>query len=203
MIDVYQLQAVCAEPAAWVAPLQIAMAQFAINTKPRAAMFLAQCAHESGRFVRPAENLNYSAAGLLKTWPRRFTEAQAADYAGQPRRIAARAYAGRGGNGDEASGDGWAYRGRGPLQITTRDNYAACGDAIGLPLLDQPHLLEEPAGGALSAAWFWAANGCNAVADEGDFAGVSGIINRGDRRKAALHLEERFQWLTIAQNALA
>jgi len=204
MITLDQLAPACARPQLWLDPLNEAMERFAINAETRILFFLAQCAHESARFVRLEENLNYSAAGLRKTWPSRFSESDAQAYAMKPRAIANRAYANRGGNGDEASGDGWRYRGRGPLQTTLRDAYQRCEEDTGLPLIEQPDLLLEPAGGALGAAWSWAVFcGCNAVADEGDYEGVSGLINRGSRYKPALHMDDRWAWLKKLQNALA
>ena len=202
MITLDQLAPACARPQLWLDPLNEAMERFAINSETRILFFLAQCAHESARFVRLEENLNYSAAGLLRVWPSRFSESDAQEYAMNPRAIANRAYAKRGGNGDEASGDGWRYRGRGPLQVTLLNNYRNCQDDTGLPLVDQPELLAEPTGGALGSAWFWARAGCNEAADEGDFAGVSGIVNRGNRNKPALHMEDRFEWLRKLQSAL-
>ncbi len=197
-----RLAPLCADAELWADPLNTAMERFEIIGAQRQAMFLAVCAYESGRFVRLQENLNYSAQGLLRTWPSRFTPQQAADYAADPVRIANHVYADRMGNGDEASGDGWRYRGRGPIQITFAYNYARAGRELGLPLLLEPGRLTEPSGGALSAAWFWADAECNDVADEGDFAGVCGLINRGDRHKAALNLADRFQWLAKAQTTL-
>ncbi len=202
MITIEQLAPLCARPDAWVDYLNESMGRFEITTNQRIAMFLATCAHESARFATLEENLNYSAKGLIDTWPSRFTPQDATDYARHPSRIAARVYANRGGNGDEASGDGWTYRGRGPIQITLMDNYRRCGDALGLPLLAEPDRLLEPQGGALSAGWFWSENGCNAVADEGDFNGVSGIVNRGNRHKAAANLDDRREWLRRAQAVL-
>jgi putative chitinase len=83
------------------------------------------------------------------------------------------------GNGDEASGDGWRYRGRGLIQITGKENYAACGSALGLPLLDHPELLEKPDGAAMSAAWFWQTHGCNELADVASFSTITRRINGG------------------------
>lgn len=203
MIDSTKLAALCARPEQWALPLAEAMAAYDIDSFNRASMFLATCAHESARFSRLEENLNYSAAALLRVFPQRFTPAEAADYALKPARVANRAYAGRGGNGEEASGDGWRYRGRGPIQITLRDNYLRCGDAIGLPLLDNPDLLLGASAGAKAAAWFWWQAGCNFVADEGDFKGVSGLVNRGNRHRLAQNQEDRDQWLAKAQSALA
>lgn len=203
MISLDQLAQFCTRPASWLTPLNEAMAERDIDSDARVVSFLAVCAYESNRFARLEENLNYSASGLLRMWERRFSPQDAADYQFNPERIANRAYANRGGNGDEDSGDGWLYRGRGPLQITFRNNYARYGEMTGLDLLADPDQLAQPIAGARVAAAFWQDNGCNEVADEGDFAGVSGIINRGDRHKVADGMDKRMQWLRIVQNALA
>ena len=132
----------------------------------RVAAFLAQIAHESQELNRLVENLNYSAAALMSTWPKRFpTLADAEPYARQPERIANRAYANRLGNGAEQSGDGWRYRGRGIIQVTGRGNYHEIGAALALPLDVQPELLEQPANAALSASWFWKSHLLNPLAD--------------------------------------
>lgn len=165
--------------AGWLSHIEAAMARFNINTAARKAAFIAQISHESGRFSRIEENLNYSAAGLLKIFPRHFTADQAASYARKPQAIANRVYAGRMGNGAEVSGDGWRYRGRGLIQITGLNNYAACGNATGLSLVANPDLLLGLAAAAMSAAWFWSSNGCNEIADRGDFAGITKRINGG------------------------
>ena len=108
----------------------------------RAAHFFAQCAHESGNFVFFSENLNYTAEQLTKTWPKLFPSDVAAKYAKQPEKIANRAYGGRIGNGPEESGDGWKYRGRGAIQLTGKDNYAAFAKAINRPdIMDNPDLV--------------------------------------------------------------
>lgn len=174
------------DAAQWADPLNLAMARFAIVTPERVAAFLAQIAHESGECRRLVENLNYSAAGLTKTWPHRFPPAMAAQYAKQPERIANRAYANRLGNGDEASGDGWTFRGRGVLQTTGRSNYRATGVALQMNLEAHPEQLERPLPAALSAAQFWASRGCNALADsvlgdddDEDFVRITKIINGG------------------------
>ncbi len=203
MITLLQLSSLCAKPVLWIDPLNAAMNIHAITPGSRETMFLATCLYESNGFLQLVENLNYSARGLLRVWPNRFTPQQAADYAGQPERIANRVYASRNGNGDEASGDGWLYRGRCLIQLTFRGNYWAAETATGLLLLDQPELLEQPGEAAAEvSAWKWADSGCNEVADEGDFAGTQGIINRGSRNKAADNLTGREQWLSKVQNAL-
>jgi len=174
--------------ARFATPLAEACAEWGIDTPLRLAAFLAQIAHESGQFRTLAENLNYSAEALLRVFPRHFDATQATAYARQPERIAARAYANRMGNGDEASGDGWRYRGRGLIQVTGRSNYAACGTALGLDLIAQPELLEQPAPAARSAAWFWYRHDLNGLADARDIETITRRINGGltglDDRKA-------------------
>ncbi len=166
--------------ALWFPYILEAADRFAINTPRRLAMFLAQCSHESRGFTRLSENLNYSAEGLRSTWPKRFDAETAAEYARQPERIANKVYANRYGNGDEASGDGWKYRGQGPIQVTFKDNHRACGEAIGYDLVAHPELLAtDPRAGALSAGWFWSRNNLNALADAGDVEGVTRRINGG------------------------
>ena len=119
------------------------MELYAIDTPQREAHFLAQVAHESGGFTRLEENLNYSPAGLLKTFAKYFTPEEATEFAHDGRRIANRVYAGRMGNGDEASGDGWLYRGRGLIQITGRNLYRRCGGGIGVDLENGPDILDR------------------------------------------------------------
>lgn len=186
--------ATAARGAAWLPHLQAACDTFQINTRNRIACFLATIGVESGALAALVENLNYSAQGLLSTWPKRFTATTAAACARRPQAIANIVYASRMGNGAPASGDGWLYRGRGLIQITGRNGYAAAGKALALDLLAHPELLEQPADAALSAAWFWQANGCNQLADGGDMVaitrkvngGANGLQERLARRAAAL-----------------
>lgn len=177
-----------------VAPaLSSAMDEFDINTPKRQAMFLAQCAHESGNFSRITENLMYRAETLTKVFPKYFkslTEAQA--FEKQPEKIANKVYGGRMGNGDEASGDGYRYRGRGLIQLTGKNNYDACGKALNVDLHGQPDYLETAEGASRSAAWFWGTNGLNKLADAGDILGCTKKINGGtigleDRKKHYEH----------------
>jgi putative chitinase len=173
--------------ALWIEPLNQAMTEWAINTVPRQAAFLAQVLHESGQFKSLVENLHYSALRLRQIWPQRFpTDTIAVQYASNPEKLANKIYAGRLGNGDEASGDGWKYRGRGLIQLTGRDNYQRCEKALKLDLLTHPELLQEPAGAARSAAWFWAEAKLNALADpkpngdaHEDFVKICHRINGG------------------------
>ena len=175
-----------------------ACARFDIAGPLRQAPFLAQCAHESQGFTRLVENLNYSAERLLVVFPRYYTLDNYTLYARRPERIANRVYANRMGNGDEASGDGWMYRGRGLFSLTGLDNMVACGEALGLDLAHEPELLEIPSTAALAAGWYWQANGCNALADAGDFQGLTRRINGGLNGFA-----DRLAWLDRAQAALA
>ncbi|WP_396654127.1 glycoside hydrolase family 19 protein [Metapseudomonas otitidis] len=159
--------------------------RFSLTTPTRQSAFLAQAAHESAGFTRLTENLNYSATGLAATWPGRFRGADEQPNAlaralhRRPEAIANVVYANRMGNGSEASGDGWRYRGRGLLQITGRAQYQRCGAALGLPLVEQPDLLAQPEPAVLSAAWFWQVNGLNELADAGDFEAITRRINGG------------------------
>lgn len=144
----------CADPDGWVDPLNQAMARFRIDTPARVAAFLAQIAQESGQLNKLVENLNYSAKRLMEVWPNRFPDMDKANrYANNPEKLANYVYASRLGNGNEASGDGWAYRGRGLIQITGRGNYRSVASALGLPLEAQPELLEQALPAALSAAF--------------------------------------------------
>jgi putative chitinase len=184
------------QPAAWIGVLNEALARFEINTTGRIAAFLAQIAHESAELNRLLENLNYSARGLMATWPRRFPLLELAQqFERKPERIANHVYANRLGNGDFASGDGWRYRGRGVIQLTGRGNYRAVGDAIGLPFETNPDLLLEPGPAALAAGYFWKSRGLNELADnrsddddDEDFVSITVRINGGraglaDRRR--------------------
>ncbi len=163
----------------WFPHLVSAMAKYNIGTPARKAAFIAQISHESGRFSDIEENLNYSADGLLKTFPKHFTATDAQRYAHHPMMIANRVYADRMGNGNEASGEGWKYRGRGLIQLSAHDQYKACGSALGLNLLDNPDPLLAPRYAALSAAWYWSVNGCNELADLGRFPATTLKINGG------------------------
>jgi putative chitinase len=159
--------------------LNAAMSWADINTPERIGGFIAQSAHESMGYTVFAENLNYSAQGLLKTFPKYFTATLANTYARNPRMIANRVYANRMGNGDEPSGDGWKYRGKGAIQLTGKDNHRRCGEAFGLDLVNNPELLLQPENLFKSAAWFWKANGLNAIADAQDFTKLTKRINGG------------------------
>ena len=181
----------------WVAPLQAACDRYFINTPLRVAAFLSQVGVESARLTALSENLNYSATGLLTTFPKYFNAVEAAQYERQPQRIANRVYANRYGNGNETSGDGFRFRGRGLLQVTFHDNYAACGKAIALPLDSHPELLEQPCNAALAAGWYWDSRDLNKLADAGRLDGITRAINGG-----LTAYSERLQLYGAAKKAL-
>jgi putative chitinase len=141
-------------------------AKFNIDTSFRLAHFLAQCSHESGGFKVVQENLNYSADALRKTFPKYFPDNLAESYARQPEKIASRVYANRMGNGDEASQEGYKYRGRGFIQLTGKDNYNAFEKSVNDDILNNPDMVSEKYA-LLSAAWFWNYKSLNASADKG------------------------------------
>ena len=154
-------------PDAVIAMIPDTAAKFQINTPLRLAHFLAQCGHESGGFRATQENLNYSAKGLMGIFKKYFpTEAIANQYARQPQKIASKVYANRMGNGSEASGEGYKFRGRGYIQLTGRDNYTQFGKAIGEDIASNPDKVSSQYA-LLSAAWFWSKNGLNKLADGG------------------------------------
>ena len=161
----------------FVPVLNTAMSRYQIVGAKRMAVFIAQVGHESGQLMRLVENLNYSTDALRKTWPSRFDVDLASAVARKPEQIANIAYGSRMGN--TAPGDGWKYRGRGLIQITGKNNYSACGEALGLDLIAQPDLLEKPQHACMSAAWFWATNGLNTLADAGKFEAITQRINGG------------------------
>ncbi len=150
----------------WLEPLQETFEKYQINTPKRQACFLGQTMHESGSYKFTRENLNYSARALMNTWPSRFPNIEiASQFERQPEKIANKVYSGRMGNTED--GDGAKYIGRGLIQVTGKENYTHCGEALGIDLISNPQLLEEPRYAALSAGWFWNKKGLNALADEG------------------------------------
>jgi putative chitinase len=155
------------------------MDKFQINTPLRLAHFLAQCGHESGGFKHTNENLNYSADGLKKIFPKYFAQAGLAEsYARQPEKIASRVYGGRMGNGDESTKEGFKFRGRGYIQLTGKSNYSEFDKFVNEDILANPDLVatQYP---LLSAAWFFHKNGLNAIADKGvDDATVTSVTKR-------------------------
>jgi len=150
----------------WLVPLNETFDKYQINTPQRQACFLGQTLHESGNFKFTRENLNYSAKALMATWPSRFSDIDTAtQYERQPEKIASKVYVGRMGN--KTPEDAAKFIGRGLIQITGKENYTHCGEALGIDLIANPQLLEEPRYAVLSAGWFWNKKGLNALADEG------------------------------------
>jgi len=184
----------------WADPLSGSAVIHEINTPKRMAAWLATIGHESASLTRFTENLNYSAVRLMAVWPSRFglDAANPVDYAYQPEKLANFVYANRMGNGDTDSGDGWRYIGRGPIQLTGRDNYSRCAEGIGTDIVKFPDLLLEPPVGAMSAGWFWASNGLNDLADDDRFTDIVRRVNGG-----LTGLEDRLERLKTAQQALA
>ena len=166
---------------------------YEINTAPRVAAFLAQCAHESGGFKALKENLNYRAVTLRKVFPKYFpTDALANQYAGQQEKIANRVYANRMGNGDEASGDGFRFCGRGLIQLTGKENYSWFAASMGISVEEVAEYLSTFEGAVQSACWFWESNNLNQYADNGDILTMTKRINGGtigleDRKKHYNH----------------
>ena len=189
------LQALGIDPK-WEAPLQAAFDKYEINTPKRQAAFIGQCAHESGNFKTLQENLNYSAEGLMKTWPSRFPTKEIADqYARQPAKIAGKVYNGRLGNASEE--EAAKYLGRGLIQLTGKENYERCGSAIGVDLINEPTLLVEPNHAAMSAGWFWNKKGLNELADQQEHGQITKRINGG-----LIGLDDRIAKTTKALAAL-
>ena len=150
------------------------------DSRQRLAHFFAQILHESGCLRFDMENLNYSADALLKVFPKYFkTREEAEAYARQPQKIADRVYARRMGNGDEGSGDGWKYRGRGLIQLTGKDNYRAFASWVGDPrIVDDPDLVASEYA-VHSAVFFWDSRELNALADNDDVVALTKKINGG------------------------
>ncbi|MGV6819912.1 MAG: peptidoglycan-binding protein [Parvularcula sp.] len=173
------------------------MKKYGINTALRLAHFLGQGLIETGFLRYKAENLNYSADGLLKIFPKYFTPEEAKQYARKPEKIANRVYANRMGNGDEASGDGWRYRGRGFFQLTGKNNYQRYGEMADIDLVKHPEVLEKDLTKSVKvAAAFFSKTGLNEYADQNDAAAVSRGVNRGDphSRYKAHGEAERVVW---------
>ena len=180
----------------WEEPLQTTFDKYDINSPRRQAAFIGQCAHESGNFKTLQENLNYSAEGLMKTWPSRFPTKEVADqYARNPAKIAGKVYNGRLGNTSEE--EAAKYLGRGLIQLTGKDNYERCGSSIGVDLVGNPDLLLDPQNAALSAGWFWNKHGLNELADQQEHGMITKRINGG-----TLCLDDRIAKTTKALSVL-
>jgi putative chitinase len=174
------------------------LARAELETPLRLSHFLAQIAHETNGFSVVTENLNYSGSALMRVFPRRFRdEAEALTFAKQPERIANRVYADRIGNGNEASGDGWRYRGRGFIGLTGRANYRALGDAIGVDIEADPDQVFDPEVSLAIAAAYWSSRGMNARADADDIRAITRVFNGG-----VVGLANRQRLLDLAKQTL-
>ena len=180
----------------WVDALNETFDRFGINTPRQQAAFIGQCGHECGNFKVLSENLNYRAATLMKLWPKRFpTQEIANEYEKQPKKIANKVYSSRMGNRDEASGDGYRFRGRGAIQLTGSDGYFHAGKALGVDFWANPDLVATPKYAALTAGWFWSTHKCNELAENSNWVGLTKRINGGtigldDRIKHTNHALE-------------
>ena len=185
----------------WHQALSQLLPDYEINTAQRIAAFVAQCSHESAGFTALKENLNYKAATLRKIFPKYFpTDELANAYANMPNKqeaIANRVYASRMGNGDEHSGDGYRYCGRGLIQLTGKSNYQAFADSLEMNVEDVPEYLATFEGAAQSACWFWETNNLNQWADKGDILTLTKRINGG-----TIGLEDRIKHYEHALHVL-
>jgi putative chitinase len=179
----------------YLEPLNTVAEYYEMNANPaRLAGFLAQTAHESGGYNFIKENLNYSAKGLMGTFKKYFpSEDIAKQYEKKPQLIANRVYANRMSNGDEASGDGYRFCGRGLIQLTGRANYTKFAQDLGMSVEDTVAYLETPNGAVASAGWFWDNNNLNQYCDSGDFVTLTKRINGG-----TIGLEDRKHHFEIA-----
>ena len=185
----------------WHQALSQLLPDYDINTSNRIAAFVAQCAHESGGFMVLKENLNYKAASLRKLFSKYFHNDDIAnEYASKPNKqeaIANRIYASRMGNGDEASGDGYKYCGRGLIQLTGKSNYTAFADSLEIDPEEASEYLATFEGAAQSACWFWETNNLNQWADKGDIVTLTKRINGG-----TIGLEDRIKHYEHALHVL-
>ena len=189
----------CKDPDGWVDAMNEVFPKYEINTPERIASFIAQCGHESGGWRVFSENLNYSAKALNAIFGKYFQRAarDAEPYHRQPEMIANVVYANRMDNGDTDSGDGWKYRGRGPIQLTGKANYSSFAEDMDVDVVDNPDMVSEDKEVALmSAIWYWNKNGLNRYADSGDIktmtkrinGGYIGLEDRIHHWKEALHM---------------
>jgi putative chitinase len=190
--------------AEWVDALNETFERFQIDTPMRQASFIGQCGHECANFRVLEENLNYRAATLLKLFPRTprrawgFTPEEAAAYERQPKRIANRIYGNRMNNRDEASGDGFRFRGRGCIQLTGSANYHHAGKALGVDFIMEPDLVATPKYAAMTAGWFWNTQKINQYADVQDWVTMTKRINGG-----TIGLDDRIKHIMQALQILS
>jgi putative chitinase len=182
----------------WVDALNETFQRFDISTHARQASFIGQCGHECANFKVLEENLNYRAETLMKLWKSRFPTIEVAnEYARNPKKIANKVYASRMGNRDEASGDGYRFRGRGCIQLTGHANYFHAGQACGEDFVMQPDLVATPKYAAMTAGWFWNTHKLNQFADRQDFTLMTKKINGG-----TIGLDDRIKHINHALDIL-
>lgn len=211
MMTALHLIAVRVQPTqakAFAPHIEAACVRFNIATFEQRCAFLAHAMHESNLFTKLEEDLYYTTAKRVQqVWPTRFsTLASAAAVLRQPRLLANTVYCDRDGNGSFASGDGWRFRGRGLFQLTFRNNYAAASNAIGRDYLARPELVAQPEDAALTAAWYWAANGCNELMLRGEFDKTTRRINRagaGYHERRHLYADIRAALLDVPAEEVA
>ncbi len=183
----------------YLEPINATCEEFAIDNPDRQAAWLAQIAVESQELTRVEENLNYSMSRLMVVWPTLFPDAAAAlPYSYEPEKLANYVYANKGGNGDEASGDGWRNRGAGLIQLTLADNHAACALHFNIPRDQIGDWLRTPEGAARSAGWYWWKHALSPLADRGYFTMITRAINR-----ALVGQKERLAYWAKAKEVLA
>jgi putative chitinase len=204
VITPQQLKAVfpaCKNCGPWVRIFGQMVDEFDLRPANRLVMFLAQCGYESESFMRLREDMSYSAAELVATWPHVFTDTKSEvtqKYQRNPAGLANFIYAGKDGNGHEGTGDGLKFRGGGLIQLTGRANYTQVGNALGVRLDIAPQMIEQPILAARTAGYFWKIHDLNAAADAGDFDYTTRKINDAAMLGAA---ERRQLWANlIAQN---
>lgn len=198
----------CKDPEKWVEAMNIIFPKYGITTPKRIASFIAQCGHESAGWRTFSENLNYSARSLNSVFSKYFVKAgrNAELYARQPEKIANIVYANRMGNGDAASGEGWKYRGRGPIQLTGKNNYTLFSHNMKVDAVNKPDLVSsDPEIALMSAIWFWNNNNLNRYADRGDIRTMTRRINGGyiglsDRIE---HYENALKLLTTDEDIIS
>jgi putative chitinase len=179
MVNAEQLKALHID-SKWVDPLNETFKRFDIVTPRQQASFIGQCGHECGHFKMLEENLNYRAETLMKLWPKRFPTLEfAKQYERNPKKIANSVYSNRMGNRDEASGDGYRFRGRGCIQLTGSANYFHAGKALGVDLVMEPDLVATPQYAALTAGFFWNTQRLNALAEVLNHTALTKKINGG------------------------
>lgn len=182
----------------WITAVLDVCPQWGINSPSRQSAFLGQVWHESRGLTVFEENLNYSAERLMKVWPGRFPNKEIADrYEYDPESLANYVYANRIGNGDTESGDGWFFHGRGPIQLTGRNNYTAFQESTLVQVLDNPELLLFPVEGMISSCWFWMSRDLNFYADNNDHVTITKRINGG-----MTGFEERMRYVNLAKEVL-